>query len=91
MKLEINKIKEYENYLICEEKSSATIEKYIRDIRTFAVWLQDRKLTKTEALAYKASLTEKYAPATVNSVLASLNGFFVYMEWFQLKIKNLKI
>ncbi len=91
MKLEIDKINEYENYLICEEKSKATIEKYTRDIRTFAAWLQNRDLTKTEVLAYKASLTEQYAPTTVNSVLASLNGFFVYMEWFQLKIKNLKI
>lgn len=29
-------IEDYKNYLIEEEKSSVTIEKYIRDIGTFA-------------------------------------------------------
>lgn len=89
--LTLTTIENYKQYLITEEKSKATIEKYVRDLTAFMNWLENREITKTEVLAYKANLTEIYAPASVNGALASLNGFFAYMEWFHLKIKNLKI
>jgi len=84
-------IQDYKDQLICEEKSKSTIEKYIRDIKTFMEWLSGKEITKTDVMEYKAKITEEYAPASVNSILASLNGFFSYMEWFSLRIKNLKI
>lgn len=34
---------------------------------------------------------EKYTPASVNSALASLNSFFAYNEWYDLRVKSLKI
>ncbi len=71
-------IKDYKNYLIEEEKCSVTIEKYIRDINAFAEWLDGREITKTLVLEYKSMLTQQYAPASVNSVLSSLNGYFNY-------------
>ena len=73
-------IDEYKNYLIEEEKCSVTIEKYIRDINAFAEWLDGREITKTLVLEYKSMLTQQYAPASVNSVLSSLNGYFNYIE-----------
>ena len=42
-------------------------------------------------LEYKAEIVEKYAPASVNSILASLNSFFNQNELYGLRIKNLKI
>ena len=84
-------IENYKKHLINEEKSKDTIEKYIRDLTVFKNWLADREISKGELLAYKEILTEKYAPTSVNSVIASLNGFFAYIERFDLKIKNLKI
>ena len=56
MKITMNLILRYKNYLIDEEKSEVTIEKYIRDIKTFYKWIQDRELTKTLVLEYKAKL-----------------------------------
>lgn len=91
VKITLDMIYQYKNYLISEEKSKATIEKYVHDLLVFCEWLENEPMTKSKALEYKAVLTEKYAPASVNSVLASLNGFFMYNEWFDLKIKNLKI
>ena len=91
VKITLDMIYQYKNYLISEEKSKATIEKYVHDLLVFCEWLENEPLTKSKALEYKAVLTEKYASASVNSVLASLNGFFMYNEWFDLKIKNLKI
>lgn len=84
-------ISDYKNYLINEEKSSVTIEKYVRDILAFYDWIQDKELTKIAVLEYKAKLIENYAPASVNSILSSLNSFFDYNEWYDLKVKNLKV
>ena len=84
-------IEEYKNYLVEEEKSSVTIEKYIRDINTFAEWSDGREITKTLVLEYKNILVQQYAPASVNSVLSSLNGYFNYIERYDLKVKNLKV
>ena len=43
MKITMNSILQYKNYLIDEEKSEVTIEKYMRDIKTFYEWMKDRK------------------------------------------------
>ena len=91
MKILSDQIKQFKTHLINEEKSKATIEKYIRDVTSFCKWLANRELTKELVLEYKAELVESYAPASVNSILASLNGFFNYNEWHELKVKNLKI
>lgn len=59
-----------------EEKSAATVEKYLRDVRAFAHWLGVRRLTKDETVAYKDWLgTRGYALRSVNSMLAALNSF----------------
>lgn len=42
-------------------------------------------------LAYKKELFENYMPASVNSILSSLNALFMYMNWYDLKVKTLKI
>ena len=84
-------IENFKHYLIEEEKSSATLEKYMRDVTAFFVWLDESKLDKIAVLRYKEHLLMNYAPASVNSVLSSLNSFFEYNEWHCLKVKMLKI
>ena len=85
------KITMFETFLVEEEKANATIEKYVRDVTCFSEWLLDKEVTKTEVVRYKHYLTENYAPASVNSVISSLNHFFSFLEWYDLKIKALKI
>ena len=91
MIITISLILRYKNYLIDEEKSEVTVEKYVRDIETFYKWTEGRKLTKSLVIEYKNKLVNEYSPATVNSVLAALNGFFAYNEWYALKVKSLKL
>lgn len=91
MKLTKERIQKFQQYLLEEEKSLATIEKYVRDISAFYVWFGDGELTKQSVLAYKTYLMKHYAPASVNSVLSSLNSFFEFHEWQVLKVKMLKI
>ena len=81
----------FRDYLINEEKAAATINKYLHDVSEFQIWLGEQELNKTLVLAYKAHLCEHYAPASVNAALSSLNSFFDFMEWYDLRVKNLKI
>ena len=78
-------------FLMNEEKSIATIEKYLRDITAFVQWLNTRVVEKKVVLEYKSVLIEKYATASVNSMLSSLNSFFAFYEWFDCQVKTLKI
>ena len=84
-------IEKFRHHLMEEEKSSATLEKYIRDVTAFFVWLTGHELDKMAVLRSKEHLAVNYAPASVNSVLSSLNSFFSYNEWHSLKVKMLRI
>jgi site-specific recombinase XerD len=84
-------IENFENYLINEEKASATLEKYIRDIKAFFEWISGTEIDKQKDLNYKEYLIGKFAPTSVNSVLSSLNSFFEFNNWYELKVKMLKI
>ncbi len=84
-------IENFKKYLQNEERAAATTEKYIRDISAFSVWLDGKEFDKGVVLAYKEYLIERYAPASVNSVLSSLNSFFRFMEWYDCHVKTLKI
>ena len=84
-------IQKFKACLIDEEKSTATIDKYVHDVEAFVLWIADSELDKSVVLAYKAFLLEKYAPASVNSALASINSFFAYNEWYDLRVKSLKV
>ncbi len=83
--------KSFNDYLINEEKAAATVNKYLHDVGEFQIWLGEQELCKTAVLAYKSYLCERYAPASVNAALSSLNSFFNFMEWYDLRVKNLKI
>ena len=82
----------FERYLRTEERSSGTIEKYLRDVRAFAVWLNGRIVTKETAAGWKEHLLDRhYAPVTINSMLAAINAFFRFVGWEDCRVKFLKI
>lgn len=56
-------IEKYEKDLILQEKSTATIEKYIRDVKAFSIYANSKAITKETVIAYKNHLQEKYAVA----------------------------
>ena len=84
-------IKKFYTYLLEEEKATATINKYVHDVEVFMAWLTEDEIDKSAVLSYKNYLLEKYSVASVNSVLSSLNSFFSYMEWFDLRVKTVKV
>ncbi len=82
----------FHEYLIREEKSAATIEKYLRDARAFLHFAGKTAVTKQLMMRYKQALLEKsYAVRSINSMLASLNSLLVFLGWSECKVKNLKL
>lgn len=74
-----------------DEKSDATIQKYLRDIRHFLAFAGAEPVTKDTAIRYKQYLQARYKPASVNSMLAAVNRFFKEMHWFDCTVKALRI
>ena len=60
-----NHITDFERYLKEEEKSGATLEKYIRDINMFRKWLNGAVIEKETVLKYKNKMIEEYAASSV--------------------------
>lgn len=81
----------FREHLILEERSAATIQKYIRDVKAFMAYAQNSAITKETVIAYKKYLQENYAVRSVNSMLASINSFFSFFGWNDLKVKSLKL
>ena len=80
----------FREHLILEERSTATVEKYIRDVRAFAEYVNS-EVTKETVVVYKKHLQEHYAVRSVNSMLASINSLFAFLGWHDLKVKALKL
>lgn len=86
-----NQTEAYRQYLIRDEKSTATVEKYLRDVRAFVVYVGGEAVTKELVLAYKKQLQiREYAVRSINSMLASLNSFLDYLGWSDCKVKSMK-
>ena len=76
-------LKLYEQFLVEEEKASATISKYIRDVKLFFAYVKSAEITKEKVIAYKNKLIcDNYAIRSVNSMLASINSLFVKIKTF---------
>ena len=79
-------------YLQDEERSEATVEKYLCEVTQFAAWLNDTEVTKSAVAEWKEHLlTSGYEPSTVNGKLTALDRFFDFMGWPDCKVKHLKL
>lgn len=77
--------------MLADERAAGTVAKYRRDVTAFARWLGGRPVSKENSTCWKAHLLNRgYAPRTVNSMLAAVNGFFRFAGW-NIKVKFLKI
>ena len=84
-------ISDFKEHLILEERSMATVEKYIRDVRAFSAFASGAEVTKEVVIEYKKHLQEGYAVWSVNSMLASINSLFAFLGWHELKVKSIKL
>ena len=82
----------YREYLRDEERSQATVEKYLRDVKAFVNYLgTGREVDRERVRDYKEALRERYKITSANSMLAALNSFFVFAKWEELKVKLYRV
>jgi site-specific recombinase XerD len=86
-------LEKYKEYLKEEEKSRATISKYIRDIKKLLDYAGGREITKRLVLDYKEDLriNKKYKLSSINSFLIAVNRFLEYMGWYGMRVKTYNI
>ena len=81
----------FASYLRNEEREEGTVEAYLRNVRSFASWLDEAPVTKESVIAWKDALAKDYAPATVNLRLAAVNAFFKFCGWQDCRVKVLRL
>ena len=82
----------FRDYLKSEEKSANTIEKYLRDVRTFCAYLEGKRISKETVIAYKQKLLDAhYAVRSINSMIASINSFLTFLGLTDCKVKSIKL
>lgn len=90
MELTLQQLQQFETYLLQEEKSKATIEKYMRDVHAFYHFIKDTIISKEVALQYKQQLLDSYKSTSINSMLASINALFDFLQVPQFRVKVVK-
>lgn len=90
--LEAEQMRMFEIELRQEEKSEATVEKYLRDVGAFCRFVRNEEVTKAMVMAWKKELAEHgYAVRSVNSMLASVNSFLAFLGWQDCRVKSLRM
>lgn len=91
-RLTLEMLESYREHLYREERAPATIEKYVRDTRSFVLFLNGRPVCKERAIEWRDLLLDNgRAPVTVNAKLSALNGLFHFLGWENCRIRFLKI
>jgi len=84
-------IRLFEKYLLEAEKSPITIEKYSRDVCRFKRYMEGKAVTKERVIDYKQKLIkDQYAVTSINSMLASINALFQFLEWQEFQVKGIR-
>ena len=79
-------------YLRNEERSAATVEKYLCEVTQFFAYLGGSEVTKAAVAEWKEQLLhDGYEPSTVNGKLTALDRFFDFQGWPDCKVKHLKL
>lgn len=85
-------IESYEKQLREAEKSNSTVEKYLRDLYRFNEYLNGGEVTKQSVIGWKHDLMARgYKPASINSMLAALNSFLLYIGRSEMVAKNIRL
>ena len=91
-KLELEQIEAFAQYLHMEEREQSTIEKYQRDMRSFAIWTGDREVNKSLTVAWRIHLkAQGCKPETINGKLSALNKFLRFIGWEEYQVKLLRV
>lgn len=86
-------LRDFREHLYEEEKSPATIRKYMCDLKKLVDYAGEQELTKKKMIEYKEMLKQGgcYQLSSINSFLAAANSFLDFLGWYDLKVKTFRI
>ena len=86
-------LERYCTSLVEREAAPATVTKYLRAARGLLCYVVRRAepLTKDVVMGYKDELVHRYAPATVNTMLAAVNGFLRELGLAHMCVRRLRV
>lgn len=88
----VEQIREFSRYLREEERETATIDKYSRDVKDFFIWLKDREISRERMGEWRGYLLKAgRKPVTINGKLSALNKFLSFLGRNDCRTKYLKI
>ena len=90
-KISIKKVGEFENNLMMNEKSLATIKKYIKEIRNFLDYLDGGDITKSRVMEYRAAMQPEYKAQTINVKLSAVNAFLDFIGRPECRVRFIKV
>ena len=73
------------------ERSPATVQKYLRDVGRVRDFAGDLPLDKQLLVKYKEWLQQQYTAGSVNSMIGAINTFLRFMHWDDLCLKQLRV
>lgn len=59
-KITEEQVKGFYDHLVAEEKSTATVEKYLRDVRAFMRYTEEKEVSKEIVITYKRDLQYRH-------------------------------
>lgn len=89
--LDTTSIIPYLHHLRTMERAPSTIQQYARALHAFQRYANNRAIDKECLIAWKENLEQHYAPATVNAMLAAVNGWLKFCGRGDLVVQPLKI
>ncbi len=91
-RLTTTQIERFAQTLLREERAAGTVEKYRRDLTSFAAWLAGREVTAETSAGWKEHLLSSgLAPATVNSKLSALNSLLKFWGREDCRVRFLRL
>lgn len=84
-------IQDFENSLYLNEKSKATVKKYVKAVEKLAEFLEGGEFTRHRLLEYREYLQTKNKAQTVNGALSAINAFLSFCGWQECRVKFLKV
>ncbi len=91
LRISTGALKRFALFLRQEERSAATIAKYLHDVGHFAAFAKNREVNKDTLLEYKQRLGERYAVTSANSMIAATNAFLRFFGRHELCIKQFRV
>ena len=87
----MNKLKEYEIYLLEREFSMNTVQKYVRDVKKYLKYTGTEEPDRMMTLQYKEYLLDHYQLSSVNSMLAAVNSYLKYIKRSECCVRSCRV